>query len=79
MGAADDQYEQEADLVARQVMRIPDAVVANSIQRAMTPVEDKDKMLQTKPLASSITPFVQREMTNNEDPDTKRSPSRPGF
>ena len=79
VGAADDQYEQEADLVARQVMRIPDAVVANSMQRAMTPVEDKDKMLQTKPLASSITPFVQREMTNNEDPDDKEKPVQARF
>ena len=71
VGAADDQYEQEADRVARQVMNTPDAVVANSMQRAMSPEEDKDKMLQTKPLAASITPFVQRQMVNNEKPEDK--------
>ena len=71
VGAADDQYEQEADRVARQVMSTPDAVAANSVQRAVSPEEDKDKMLQTKPLAASITPFVQREMVNNEKPEDK--------
>ena len=71
VGAADDQNEQKADRVARQVMNTPDAVAANSMQRALSPEEDKDKRLQTKPLAASITPFVQREMVSNEDDKEK--------
>src|SRR5262245_39720854 len=62
VGAADDPYEQEADRVARQVMNTSDAVAANSMQRPVSPEEDKDQMLQTKPLAASITPFVQRQI-----------------
>src|SRR5713101_358259 len=60
VGAADDQYEQEADRVARQVMNTSDTVAANSMQRAMSPEEDKDQMLQTQRLAASITPLEQR-------------------
>ena len=71
VGAADDQNEQKADRVARQVMNTPDAVATNSMQRALLPEEDKDKMLKTKPLAASITPFVQREMANIEEPEDK--------
>ena len=74
VGAADDQYEQEADHVARQVMSMPDAVAANSMQRDISPEKDKDKMLQTKPLAASITPFVQRQMENDEKPEDKETP-----
>ena len=69
VGAADDQYEQEADRVARQVMHTPDAVATNAMQRAMFPEEDKDQMLQPKPLAASITPFMQRQMAQNEEPE----------
>ena len=79
VGAADDQYEQEADRVARQVMNYADAVAANSMQRAMSPEENKDKMLQTKPLAASITPFVQRQMANNEEPEDKEKPIQAKF
>ncbi|GJL76409.1 DUF4157 domain-containing protein [Nitrosomonas sp.] len=68
VGAADDQYEQEADQVARQVMSMPDAAVANnSMQRTSSQEDDQEKMVQTKPLATSITPFVQREIINNEE------------
>jgi hypothetical protein len=67
VGAADDQYEQEADRVAGQVLSMPDAVAAHSMQRAISPEEDKDQTLQTKPLAASITPFVQRQSTTEEE------------
>jgi len=67
VGAADDQYEQEADQVAHQVMNIPDSAVANSMQRVTSPEDDQEKMLQTKPLAASITPFVQREIVSDEE------------
>ena len=49
VGAADDQYEQEADRVARQVLNTSDAVAANSMQRAMSPEEDKDDAANQAP------------------------------
>ena len=55
VGPADDGYEREADRVARQVMTIPNAVVPNSMQRAMLPEEDKERALQTKVLTTLIT------------------------
>ena len=65
VGAADDQYEQEADRVARQVTNTSDAAVAQSLQRAMT-AEDKEQQIQTKPVADSITRFVQRQEEGKE-------------
>ena len=67
VGAANDQYEQEADRAARHVINMPDAVAADSMQRAMSSEEDKDKVLQTMPLAASITPFVQRQPEAEEE------------
>ena len=69
VGATDDQYEQETDRVARQVVSMPDAVATNSLQRAMAPEEDKDQMLQTKLLAASIIPVMQRQMGNDNEED----------
>src|SRR5262249_13795921 len=74
VGAADDPYEQEAEHVARHVLNKSDAVAANSMQRALAPEDDKDQRLQTKPLAASITPFVQRQMVNNEELEDKEQP-----
>lgn len=74
IGAADDQYEQEADRVARQVMSMPDMQAA--APPAIPEEEDKEKTLQTKrtadtfmsaapsSLAASITPYVQRRTEN---------------
>ncbi len=73
-----DQYEQEADRVADQVMRMP----APKIQRVCPeceeelqrqPVEEEEKKkeeeetLQTKPLAESITPLIQRQTEPMEE------------
>src|SRR5689334_12675181 len=52
VGAEDNQYEQEADRVARQMMSMPDSISANSTQQDISAQKDKDKMLQTKPLAA---------------------------
>jgi hypothetical protein len=68
-GATDDGYERETDRAARQVMNTPDVVFANSMQRAISAEEDKDQMLQTKPLAASITPIVQRQMGKDDEED----------
>ena len=70
VGAANDQYEQEADRVARQVMTMPDSAV-NSQGAGISTEEDKDKVLQTKPLAGSITPLAQRELENYPRPKEK--------
>src|SRR5262245_48995228 len=43
VGAADDQYEQEADRVTRQVVNIPNALASHSVQRAVSSEEDKDQ------------------------------------
>ena len=76
VGSADGHLEQEADRVARQVVSTPDAVATNSIQRAIAPEEDKDQKIQTKPLAASITPVVQRQMGNDNKED-KDKPIQP--
>ena len=69
VGAPNDQYEQEADRVADQVMNTSDAAVQQSVQRESMPEEEE---VQTKPLAASMTPLVQREaMPEEEEVQTK--------
>lgn len=62
VGAANDQYEDEADRVAQQVMRMPESP---QVQREMAP--EDEEALQTKPLAATITPLVQREAMPEEE------------
>src|SRR5690349_12934840 len=69
VGAANDQYEQEADHVARQVTSMSNSQ-ANP-QSSVSTEEDKDRVLQTKRLAESVTPFVQRELENHGRPEDK--------
>jgi hypothetical protein len=56
VGAANDSYEQEADHVAAQVMSAPD------VQR-----QPEEEELQTKPLAATITPLIQRQPIPEEE------------
>ncbi|HJY85046.1 MAG TPA: hypothetical protein VKK81_28680, partial [Candidatus Binatia bacterium] len=79
VGAADDQYEREADRVARQVITTPHAVASHTVQRALSSEEGKDPRLQTKPLAASITPFGQRQMVNKEESEDKEKPVQARF
>jgi hypothetical protein len=59
-----DRYEQEADRIADEVMRVPEPTV----QREEVPEEDEeDETLQMKPLAKQITPLVQRETISEEE------------
>jgi len=59
-----DRYEQEADRIADQVMRMP----APQVQRqAMPEEEEEDETLQMKPLSTQITPLVQRETIDEEE------------
>jgi hypothetical protein len=70
VGAADDPYEREADRVAATIMQ-PSESSAPHIQRQ--PVEeDEEKMVQRKPLASSITPLVQRQEMPEKEDDEER-------
>lgn len=62
IGRPDDRYEQEADRVADQVLRMPDP----RIQRQAQPEEDEER-LQAQPLAATITPLVQRQTEAPED------------
>ncbi|MCY7272250.1 MAG: hypothetical protein LH702_00535, partial [Phormidesmis sp. CAN_BIN44] len=63
IGQPNDQYEQEADRVADQVMSMPES--AQPVQREAMP-EEEDK-LQPKSLAASVTPLVQREGMPEDD------------
>jgi len=60
IGSPGDRYEQEADRMAQQVMSMPAAITHPPIQRWEMP-EEAQESVQTKPLADSITPLVQRE------------------
>jgi hypothetical protein len=72
VGPAGDQYEQEADRVAGQVMTMPaPAHIQPTVQRA-GPEEEEE--IQTKPLATSITPLVQREAAPEEEEELQAKP-----
>ena len=73
VGPVGDNYEQEADHVAAQVMAAP-THTAPIAQRA-----GEEDELQAKPLASTITPLVQREaMLEEEEIQTKALVQRSG-
>jgi len=66
VGAPGDKYEQEADRMAQQVMSMPAAVTHPPIQRLEKQEQEEKEPVQTKPLAASITPLVQRETAPEE-------------
>ena len=63
IGQPGDKYEQEADRVADQVMRMPDSNVSRQ--------EDEEEV-QGKPVADQITPLVQRQ--SEEEEEIKKQP-----
>lgn len=63
MGHPNDQYEQEADRVAEQVMSMAPPATPD-IQRQ---TEEEQEKVQTKPLVETITPIVQRQEALEED------------
>lgn len=76
IGQPNDKYEQEADHIADQVMRIPDRT---AVQRKCTACEEEDKV-QRKPLVD-VTPWAQkREIANaqlqREENDKTNLPTR---
>jgi hypothetical protein len=54
-----DQYEQEADRIAEEVIRMPEPVV----QRQMESVEEEEEGMVQREIASQITPLVQRQVS----------------
>jgi len=62
VGQPGDKYEQEADRVADEVMRMPEP----QVQRQEEP-EEEEETLQAKPLAEQITPLVQRQVEPEEE------------
>ena len=62
IGQPNDIYEQEADRVAEQVMRMPEPQVQQQPEE-----EEEREFIQPKPLAGQITPLVQRQVEEEED------------
>ena len=56
-----DKYEQEADRVAEQVMRMPEPGLQRQVEE-----EEQEEVLQAKPLAGQITPVIQRQVEEEE-------------
>lgn len=67
IGKPNDKYEQEADRVADQVMRMPDP----SLQR-QPEAEEEEETVQAKPLANQITPLMQRARETSDNPYIQR-------
>ena len=62
IGQPGDVYEQEADSVAEQVMRMPES----GVQRQVDEEQEEEEIIQTKPLVDQITPLVQRQVEEEE-------------
>jgi len=61
IGRHDDEYEEEADRVADQVMRMPDPHVQRQEE------EPEEEEIQAKPIGDQITPLVQRQEESEEE------------
>jgi len=66
IGAPNDKYEQEADRVAEQVMRMPEPMVQRQAEE-----EEEEEPIQTKPLANTVTPLVQRQPEPEEEEEAE--------
>jgi hypothetical protein len=75
VGAPGDKYEIEADSMAERVMSMNEPDAPAAIQRSEVGEEDP---LQRSPLATSITPLIQRQSEEGEDIQTKPSVQRAG-
>jgi len=72
IGQLGDKYEQEADRVADEVMRMPEP----EVQRQVEPEEEEEEILQTKLLVNQITPLVQRQVEEEEEEEMLQAKSR---
>jgi hypothetical protein len=58
-----DKYEQEADRIADEVMRMPEP----SVLRQVEPEEEEEEMVQRRAISHPITPLVQRQADLSEE------------
>jgi peptidoglycan hydrolase-like protein with peptidoglycan-binding domain len=72
VGQPGDKYEQEADRVADEMMRMPEPEVQRQLE------EEEEELLQTKPLAGWITHLVQRQGEEEEEEEIFRTKEVPG-
>jgi hypothetical protein len=66
VGGAGDRYEQEADRVAEQVLRMGNWATGRMGEQSGPGVQRQEEEVQAKPLAASITPIVQRQEEEEE-------------
>ena len=66
IGQPNNKYEQEADRVAQQVMRMPEPNVQRQGCLTCNDIDEEEQM-QTKPIAERITPLVQRQVEEEEE------------
>ncbi|MBE9535501.1 MAG: DUF4157 domain-containing protein [Proteobacteria bacterium] len=78
VGQQGDKYEQEAERVADEVMRMPEPQVKRQPEEEKE--EEQEEVLRTKPLASQITPLVQRQVepTEKEEEEALEAKELPG-
>jgi hypothetical protein len=69
VGQPNDRYEQEADRVAEQVMSMPDTAVQRQVDGIEESEAGETEAVQTKPLADTITPMVQRQPKRSKKPN----------
>jgi hypothetical protein len=78
IGQPNDKYEQEADRITDQVMRMAEpkeslnnghsSLVQRKSKCSECEEKEEEKHIQTKPLAEQITPLVQRQVDEEEEP-----------
>jgi hypothetical protein len=75
VGQPGDIYEQEADRIAEQVMRMPEPQMHPPSEEEEKKEEDEEEeeLLQTKPLAEQITLLVQRQEENEEEEEKEET------
>jgi len=71
IGKPNDKYEQEADRVADEVIRMPEPRLQRQAE------EEEEELIQTKPLAEQITPLVQRQMEEEEEEEEEPIQAKP--
>ncbi|MDJ0889927.1 MAG: DUF4157 domain-containing protein [Gammaproteobacteria bacterium] len=71
VGAPDDRYEREADRIADQVMRMPEPGLQRQVDE-----EGEEELLQAKPVASQITPVIQRQVEPEEEEEEETLQSK---
>ena len=66
VGKPNDKYEQEADRVADEVMRMPEPQVQRQNEE-----DEEEEMIQAKPVGEQITPLVQRQVEPAEEEEAE--------